>query len=236
MLSVLPESRRERRRSRASVLLSAAAHAAIIGAGTYASAKEPTRPAASVVADTVIYFPAPPDPAPAEPTRRGGAREARGGERAAPTPPRLSPCECVPPELPPIEATLAGPGEVTVDPSELSSPRDGVRGGQGGPGDGAPLASEYADTPAEPLRDNPRPRYPDLLRAAGVGGSVVVRFVVDSTGRVERGSLVVESSDHELLEREVRAVLPRLRFRPAMVNGRRVRVLAQQRFTFGIER
>ncbi|MEJ7808884.1 MAG: energy transducer TonB [Gemmatimonadaceae bacterium] len=62
------------------------------------------------------------------------------------------------------------------------------------------------------------------------------RFVIDTTGRVERGSLVVERSDHALFTSAVRAALPSHRFLPAESGGRKVRVLAQQAFEFRIER
>jgi protein TonB len=80
------------------------------------------------------------------------------------------------------------------------------------------------------------PRYPDLLRQAGVEGRVTVRFVVDTMGVVERGSVVPVQSDHPLFALAVRDALSRARFVPAEADGHRVRQLVEQSFTFSISR
>jgi protein TonB len=84
------------------------------------------------------------------------------------------------------------------------------------------------------IGDMPRPHYPDALRAAGLGGHVLVQFVVDTTGRIEPQSVRVLESTHDLFARSVLAVLPRFRFQPAEVNGKRIRMAAQMPFEFTI--
>jgi len=79
-----------------------------------------------------------------------------------------------------------------------------------------------------------RPTYPDLLRTAGIEGRVVVRFVVDTAGRVEPGSITTIESTHALFDRAVRDILPRLRFAPAEADGRRVRQLVEMSFQFSL--
>jgi protein TonB len=80
------------------------------------------------------------------------------------------------------------------------------------------------------------PSYPELLRAAGLEGQVVVQFVVDTTGRAEGGSVRILSTSHELFAQSIRAAVPKMRFRPAEIGGRRVRQLVQQAFGFSLAR
>ncbi len=80
----------------------------------------------------------------------------------------------------------------------------------------------------------PEPRYPDRLRDAGVSGRVVARFIIDTTGRIEPASVAIVESSHDLFERAVRDVLPRMRFQPASVGNRRVRMLVEMPFEFRV--
>jgi len=94
------------------------------------------------------------------------------------------------------------------------------------------LSSEQVDRQAEPLAGTLAPHYPDALRASGLEGTVVARFVVDSAGRVEAGSFAVVGSANSLFVASVETALSRARFRPAESNGVRVRQLVEQSFTF----
>jgi len=80
------------------------------------------------------------------------------------------------------------------------------------------------------------PRYPSMLQSAGVDGSVLAQFVVDTLGRVEQGSFRALESTHDLFTAAVREALTRARFAPAEVGGRKVRQLVEQTFTFNITR
>jgi protein TonB len=73
----------------------------------------------------------------------------------------------------------------------------------------------------------PRPRYPEPLRAAGIEGRAVLRFVVDTLGRVEGGSATVVQATHPAFGDAALAALPAMRFRPAEAGGRRVRQLVE---------
>jgi protein TonB len=75
-------------------------------------------------------------------------------------------------------------------------------------------------------------RYPDMLRSANVEGEVLVQFVVDTTGRVERGSIKILKSSHELFTNAVNSALPGARYYPAEIGGRKVKQLVQQPFNF----
>jgi protein TonB len=80
------------------------------------------------------------------------------------------------------------------------------------------------------------PQYPDILRQASVEGDVLATFVVDTTGRADVSTFKVLRSTHDLFTTAVRQALPRMRFIPAEVGGRKVKQLVQQPFTFAIVR
>jgi TonB family protein len=72
-----------------------------------------------------------------------------------------------------------------------------------------------------------RPAYPDSLYNEHVQGSVLVEFVVDTSGAVVPGSISSISSTHPLFTDAVRRALSDARFHPAMLDGRRVRQVVQ---------
>ena len=85
-------------------------------------------------------------------------------------------------------------------------------------------------------RNNPQPRYPDVLKRDGVEGSFVVEFVVDSTGRVDEKTMSFPSTAHPMFLRAVRDALLHSRYFPAELAGVRVRQLVQQQFSFVLVR
>ena len=117
------------------------------------------------------------------------------------------------------------------------------KGSQGGRDKGvvgaAPVENqtyfEYqVEKPVMAVPGSPSPRYPDILKSAGVEGEVVVAFVVDTTGRADINSLKILKSTHELFAAAVRTALPQMRFLPAEVGGKKVKQLVQQPFAFNI--
>lgn len=97
-----------------------------------------------------------------------------------------------------------------------------------------PYFEFMVEKPVAEASNTQRPRYPDILKSAGVEGEVLAQFVVDTTGRVEPGSFKVLKTSHALFETAVRAALPGMRFIPAEVGNKRVRQLVQQPFVFAI--
>ena len=74
--------------------------------------------------------------------------------------------------------------------------------------------------------------YPRILQDAGIGGTVVVQFVIEPDGTVDMSSVKVIDSPHEQLsDASVRAV-ERFRFRPGRYQGENVRVLIQMPITW----
>lgn len=98
------------------------------------------------------------------------------------------------------------------------------------------LASAYqiveVDSAAERDPLSAAPMYPPALEARGVEGHVIVRFVVDSTGRVDMASVMTVEATDSAFDRAVRDAMPQMRFRPAKMGSRPVRQLAEQLFRF----
>ena len=87
-----------------------------------------------------------------------------------------------------------------------------------------------------PRSDNPPPEYPSALQSAQVEGSVLVQFVVDTTGHVEHTSIAIVKASHEQFASAVRRWLARTRYTPAQIRGRPVRQLVQQEVAFSLDR
>jgi TonB family protein len=92
------------------------------------------------------------------------------------------------------------------------------------------------ETPAQWIPGTGAPQYPAMLKSAGVTGSVLATFVVDTDGRAVVSSLKLLRSSQELFSVAVRNALPQMRFRPAEVAGQKVKQVIQQEFTFTIDR
>jgi protein TonB len=100
------------------------------------------------------------------------------------------------------------------------------------------LANAYqiveVDSAAERDPASAAPVYPAALESRGVEGYVIVRFVVDSTGRVDMASVMTVEATAPEFDRAVRDAMPGMRFRPAKVGQRAVRQLAEQLFRFEV--
>jgi protein TonB len=75
-----------------------------------------------------------------------------------------------------------------------------------------------------------------MLQSAGVEGKVLAQFVVDVDGKADMSTFKVLESSHELFTQAVRQVLPRMRFFPAEIGGKKVRQVVQQPFVFGLNK
>jgi protein TonB len=161
---------------------------------------------------------------------------------ATPPPPKgfqvlTAPVE-IPDVIPDIDLT-----KKVIDESDFTG--KGVAGGvsKGVEGGKAPVIQTdqpyfefQVEKPVVPAPGSASPRYPDMLRQAGVEGEVLAQFVVDTTGRAEPGSLKILKSSHDLFVQAVKNALPNMRFIPAEVGGRKVKQLVQQPFTFAIQK
>src|SRR5262245_33076170 len=69
--------------------------------------------------------------------------------------------------------------------------------------------------PPEPDKKNVVPTYPEMLHAAGIGGTVRVTFAVDSTGLPIISSFRMRKSDNDLFTVSVRDAVTNWRYTPA---------------------
>src|SRR5437588_12736593 len=74
------------------------------------------------------------------------------------------------------------------------------------------------------LLSAPPALYPDLLKQARIQGRVLLRAIVDTTGRVEAGSVVIATSPHPGFHAPAREWILKALFRPARLHGRAGRV------------
>jgi len=95
---------------------------------------------------------------------------------------------------------------------------------------------EAVDRIVAPYASNPKPVYPRSLESMGVEADFTVMFVVDSTGRVDEGTLEIPGSVHRLFADAVRYALVRSRYFPAQLAGHSVRQLVAQEFVFRMKR
>jgi protein TonB len=110
------------------------------------------------------------------------------------------------------------------------------RGTSTNPNPGRAREGFEVDQIVRPRAGNPPPVYPASLRSAAVEGDVLVRFVVDTLGRVEPRSVEVRETTHALFADAVRDWLQRTRYDPATIAGHRVRQLVEQRVGFTLRR
>lgn len=234
-----PLTTRARRRpaSPGTLVLSVAAHLLVFGGAALASMGEDAAPPPPqpVIPDTLwteIGPPSPPrvDPIPPASTDDAVPTPGETLELIAPTvvPDGISDPD---PALPTIElkdVTGVGPiGDEIGDPPGVRVPPTGVRSGGGG--DGPVSAAVLEERPAlrnageiEALLERV---YPDRLRRAGVTGETRLQFVVGTDGRVEPESVVVVASSHPAFDEPAIRAVRRMRFAPASVMGRPVRVI-----------
>ena len=92
------------------------------------------------------------------------------------------------------------------------------------------------EQPARPIPISPMPKYPQELLDAHVEGEVTVRFVIDTTGRVLRGSLKILKSSHPGFTASVLETVPTMTFIPARIGKRKVRQIVVQPFQFYLKR
>ena len=220
----------------ASVLLHATL---IVGVFTAASAA----PALNEKIDTtdkIIYVAPPPKPVVPAHQSADKPRTATASQLTVPLPFISIPV--------PIDVHVGIPPINTDITMDFSSARDITRrnagngtgiGGEPGsgtaPGSGV-MSDLQVDRQVSILSGYRTPRYPEVLRAAGVEETLNASFVVDTSGRVESGSLEIPDAKHAPFIAAVREALANARFRPAESHGRRVRQRVVQAFVFSLQR
>jgi len=214
-----------KRRTKTKTLLGVGAtsltlHAVVIAAAVYATLS--ARPADSAVRiDTSVVLLAPAQRQPATPPPVQLAEPLRGFQTVT-----------VPTELPTAMPKL--------DLRERFDPKDysgiGVEGGRanGVVPSGNDVYSEALVEERPALLSAPPALYPDLLKQARIQGRVLLRAIVDTTGRVEAGSVVIATSPNPGFDVSAREWILKALFRPARLHGRAVRVHITQPLDYSI--
>lgn len=96
------------------------------------------------------------------------------------------------------------------------------------------FTSVEVETAAERDPESAAPTYPPNLMTVGIEGYAAMRFVVDTSGRVDLTSIRVLDATHPEFAAAVKAAMPGMRFTPARLGERPVRQLAEQLFSFQI--
>jgi protein TonB len=112
----------------------------------------------------------------------------------------------------------------------------GVVGGTGPVNEDQPYFEFQVEKVAMAAPTNPAPPYPSMLQSAGVEGKVLAQFVVDTTGKADMSTFKVIESTHPLFTQAVQNALPRYKFYPAEIGGKKVKQLVQLPFVFGLNK
>jgi TonB family protein len=240
MLQLFVGARRRHVRASRSLLLSVLLHASLFSMAMSSPKPPKLRTRAVEVGEHLEYalIMAPPTrPTPSPPTR--------------PSPPKVA-APPVPPTVD-VQITFLVPMVAIPDaplPAMIDTIFPGMIGGESGPElatagsasgpltvgqvlPGITSGSAY-DRDAEPFPENPKPTYPPRMLRAGREADFNAEFFVDTTGRVERGTITIpDAVDREFAD-AVRHVLARWRFRPAQESGVAVGRSVRQRFVFVI--
>jgi protein TonB len=241
MFNNLIETNAKKSRSIGGTLMSFIVHGGLIALAVVATAQAGQQ--AEKPKDEKVEFvetpkdePPPPEPEP---------------ERAPPPPPDVVAAPPPPKGFQVLQAPVEIPDVIpkidlskrAIDEADFSG--KGVAGGTSKGVEGAPPAPivdnnqtyfEFqVEKPVVSL-NNVAPNFPSMLQSQGVSGQVIAQFVVDTTGRVDVSTFKVIESSHDLFSSAVKNALPRMRFQPAEVGGRKVKQLVQQPFVFNISK
>lgn len=241
---------RERRSSAAATAAAVVFHGAVIGAVAWMTMASdpsvaPTRLAEQVTEVHFVALPPAPQPAtPNAPAERSALREPARHERSAAEPAAararhflaLAPPEFTPPTVPP--PTLAhfaslsaaddgvfGPAVDTLSAAAIlrRAPEPTVEQLAAGP----PTPSSYTVPPEltneREIKRALQREYPMFLQESGIGGRVLLWFLIDQTGKVRRFELK-ESSGRKALDKAALKVATRMHFSPAENYSRKVAV------------
>jgi protein TonB len=206
-----------------SALLSVAAHVMFIGAAVYGTGEQ-SRQLAEEIAQRVYYLP-PPDRVPSSEAHVERIQFVDVGNGARVT--GLENPTGTPPGQPTPAEEQGGRGTPGADPVSQESQIPI-------PSDDSVYSILNVEESAVRAEGSAAPIYPPELISKGVEGSVLTNFVIDTTGRADTTTIEIIQTAHPLFVQSVLAAIPGMRFSPAMVQGRKVRQVVEQRFQFRI--
>jgi len=80
------------------------------------------------------------------------------------------------------------------------------------------------------------PDYPIAMLQQNIEGHAFVIYIVDTLGTADSASVRVVRASHDEFVNAVKRAMPKMRFRPAILGGKKVQQLVQQNFSFRIQR
>ena len=234
MFNTLLESRAKRQKTLGGTIFSVIAHVAVLTGAIYVTAHAAIKNEKEKVEK--IQFAEMKKPEPPPPPKTPPPKDVV----VAPPPPKGFQVLTAPINIPDVIPTVDLTKKVT-DEADFSG--KGVAGGVGkgvaggtGPVNDQPYFDFQVEKQAASIPGGPIPKYPDMLQSAGIPGEVLAQFVIDTTGRADMSTFKVLKSDNDLFTQEVKNTLPKMRFYPAEVGGRKVKELVQQPFSFAIRK
>jgi protein TonB len=182
--------------------------------------------------DTTLVFLKPPEatPPPPEPPPQDIVVSANPPPKGFQT---VVPPDVIPKDIPPVDLN-------TKPFNAADFTGKGVEGGiaQGVVGGSGPVEvnaqvyiSSQLDDPAVAV-SQPQPRFPPVLQSAGIGGYVVVQYIVDTSGHAEPSSFKVIEKTHDAFVAPAREAIMKSVYRPAKFKGEPVRQLVNQKISF----
>ena len=235
MFDNLIETKKKKQRSTGGTIISVFLHTVLIAAAVYATAHATEAVIAKPKAEKLDFVEVKKEEPKQEPEKAPPPPEVT----VAPPPPKGFTVLAAPVNIPDVIPDIDLSKKVT-DEADFSG--KGVAGGsaRGVEGGSGPANNEgaYFEFQVEKTvlgaPGNPQPTYPSMLQSAGVEGRVLAQFVVDTSGKADMSTFKVLESSHDLFSQAVRQALPRMRFFPAEIGGKKVRQVVQQPFTFAI--
>lgn len=232
MFDNLIESKPKKERTIGEAIISVVVHVILI-AGAAAATKGAAETVKAIVEDTTSFIlkpPPPPPPPPDEPPPENVVVSNNPPPQGFQT---IVPPKDIPTEIPPVNLTEKFDSKDFSGRGVEGGISKGVVGGVGPVVTGETFTVDQVDDPVDYL-SGPLPRYPPVLKAAGVEGRVVLTFVVSTEGRVEAGSIKVMSSTNKAFEEPAIEAIRKSVFKPARMRGQAVRQLVQQAVAFTI--
>ena len=229
MFENLIESKPKKTQSGKQMLLSLLLHGVLGAAAIWATtgAAETVR---EILADTTMFILEPPKETPPPPDQ-----PPPDAIVSANPPPQgfqvVLPPDAIPTEIPPVDLNQRFDARDFTGRGVEGGIAAGIVGGTG-PVDNAQVFLEaQLDDPPSVLSSRPS-RYPEVMRAAGLAGRVVLEFVVDTSGHVNGSTIKIISTPHQAFNNAAKEAVMGTLFRPGKLRGQPVNVMVRQAVNF----
>jgi protein TonB len=232
----LIESQPKRQRSIGGTVTSVVLHVLLIF-GAVKATQGAAEVMQGIIQDTTSFLIAPPPPPPPPPPEQ----LPPDAIVSANPPPQgfqtLMPPKDLPTEIPPVNLNEKFDANDFSGRGVEGGIATGVVGGTGPVLDNIVTSETFTvDQVDDPVQrtGGPPPIYPEVMRSVGIDGTVRLRFVVGTNGRVESNSIQVVSSTNKAFEPAAIKAIRESIFKPAKMRGQAVRQLVEQNIRFSL--